>query len=177
MGADRQAEIAASAAALQDLGPGYDQALAEGLVERIGAEIDQRITAEIDNRVTAEVDSRIVTQPDRYAGCRHQRRRAKRMIRAEQRSIRAEQRSIRLERADHGGRQSIMLALGSMLVALPVTAIVLKGSPGGAAIMLMALIWVIVGIINVAHAMRRHPSSNGVAPVRWSGLQRQGAGV
>ncbi|MGO9781274.1 MAG: hypothetical protein ACLPKE_10360 [Streptosporangiaceae bacterium] len=150
MAEDRQAEIAASAAALQDLGPGYDQALAEGLVERIGAEIDQRITAEIDNRVTAEVDSRILTQLDRYAGCRHQRRRAKRMIRAEQRSIRT-------ERADHSGRQSIMLALGSMLVALPVTAIVLKGSPGGAAIMLMALIWVIVGIINVAHAMRKHP--------------------
>jgi hypothetical protein len=123
MVADRQAEIAASAAALQDLGPGYEQALAEGLVERIGAEIDQRIAAELDNRVTAEVDSRILTQLDRYAGCRHQRRRAKR-------TIRAEQRAIRTERADRAGRQSIMLALGSMLVALSVTAIVLKGSPG-----------------------------------------------
>ena len=150
MTADRQAEIAASAAALQDLGPGYDQALAEGLVERIGAEIDQRIAAEIDNRVTAEVDSRILTQLDRYAGCRHQRRRARGMIRDERRTVRAEQ-------ADRSGRQSIMLALGSMLVALPVTAIVLKGSPGGAAIMLMAVIWVIVGIINVAYAMRKHP--------------------
>jgi hypothetical protein len=150
MTADRQAEIAASAAALQDLGPGYDQALAEGLVERIGTEIDQRIAAEIDNRVTAEVDSRILTQLDRYAGCRHQRRRAKRMIRDERRTVRA-------EHADRSGRQSIVLALGSMLVALPVTAIVLKGSPGGAAIMLMAVIWVIVGIINVAYAMRKHP--------------------
>ena len=45
MAADSQAEIAASVAALQDLGPGYDQALAEGLVERIGAEIDKRIAA------------------------------------------------------------------------------------------------------------------------------------
>jgi hypothetical protein len=150
MTTDRQAEIAASVAAFKELGSGYDQALAEGLVERIGAEIDQRIAAEIDNRVTAEVDSRILTQLDRYAGCRHQRRRAKRMIRAERRAIRS-------ERADHFGRQSIMLALGSMLVALSVTAIVLKGSPGVAAIMLMALIWVIVGIINVAYAMRRHP--------------------
>ena len=150
MATDRQAEIAASVAALQDLGPGYDQALAEGLVERIDAEIDKRIAAEIDNRVTAEVDSRILTQLDRYAGCRHQRRRARRMIRAERRMIRA-------ERADRSGRQSIMLTLGSMLVALSVTAIVLKGSPGVAAIMLMALIWVIVGIINVAYAMRKHP--------------------
>jgi hypothetical protein len=150
MAADSQAEIAASVAALQDLGPGYDQALAECLVERIGADIDKRIAAEIDNRVTAEVDSRILTQLDRYAGCRHQRRRARRMIRAERRTIRAEQ-------ADRSGRQSFGLALGSMLVALPVTVIVLKGSPGIAAIMLMALIWVIVGIINVAYAMRKSP--------------------
>jgi hypothetical protein len=137
-------------AARQDLGPGYDQALAEGLVERIGADIDKRIAAEIDNRVTAEVDSRILTQLDRYAGCRHQRRRAKRMIRAERRMIRA-------ERADRSGRQSFGLAIGSMLIALPVTAIVLNGSPGVAAIMLMALIWVVVGIVNVAYALRKHP--------------------
>jgi uncharacterized membrane protein HdeD (DUF308 family) len=64
---------------------------------------------------------------------------------------------IRAERADHSGRQSLVLALGSMAVALSVTAIVLKGSPGVAAIMLMALIWVIVGIINVAYAMRNNP--------------------
>jgi hypothetical protein len=150
MATDRQAEIAASVAAMQELGSGYDQALAEGLVERIGAEIDQRIAAEIDNRVTAEVDGRILTQLDRYAGCRHQRRRARRMVRAERRVTRA-------ERADRSGRQSIMLAVGSMLVALLVTAIVLKGSPGVAAIMLVGLIWVIVGIINVAYAMRKHP--------------------
>ena len=152
MTTDRQDEIAASVAALQDLGSGYDQALAEGLVERIGTEIDKRIAAELDNRVTAEVDSRILAQLDRYAGCRHQRRRARRMIRAERRAVRA-------ERADRSGRQSIMLALGSMLVALSVTAIVLKGSPGVAAIMLMALIWVVVGIINVAYAVLKHPNA------------------
>jgi hypothetical protein len=150
MATDSQAEIAASVAALQDLGPGYDQALAEGLVERIGAEIDKRIAAEIDNRITAEVDGRILTQLDRYAGCRHQRRRARRMLRAERRVIAA-------ERADRSGRQTIMLAIGSMVVALPVTAIVLRGSPGVAALMLTALIWVIVGIINVAYAVRKHP--------------------
>ena len=96
------------------------------------------------------MDSRILTQLDRYAGCRHQRRRARRMVRAERRAVRA-------ERADRGARQAIMLALGSMLVALSVTAIVLKGSPGVASVLLMALIWVIVGIINVSYAKRRHP--------------------
>jgi hypothetical protein len=150
MTTDRQAEIAASVAASQDLGSGYDQALAEGLVERIGAEIDKRITAELDNRITAEVDSRILAQLDRYAGCRHQRRRAKRMLRAERRLRRD-------ERADHFGRQSMMMALGSMVVALSLTVIVLKSSPGLAAIMLMALIWVIVGIINVTYATRKPP--------------------
>ena len=150
MATDTQAEIAASVAALQDLGPGYDQALAEGLAERISADIDKRIAAEIDNRLTAEVDSRILAQLDRYAGCRHQRRRARRVIRAERRMIRA-------ERADRSGRQSFVLVLGSMLVTLPVTAIVLRGSPGVAAIMLMALIWLIIGVVNVAYAMRKYP--------------------
>jgi len=63
----------------------------------------------------------------------------------------------RAERADRSARQSFALALGSMLVALAMTAIVLKGSPGFAAILLMALIWLIIGVINVAHAMRKHP--------------------
>jgi len=143
MATDSQAEIAASVAALQDLGPGYDQALAEGLVERIGADIDKRIAAEVDNRVTAEVDSRILTQLDRYAGCRHQRRRASRMIRA--------------ERADHSGRPSVMLTLGSMLAALLVTVIVLHGQPGVAAIMLTALIWILIATINVVYATRPRP--------------------
>jgi hypothetical protein len=150
MTADSQAEIAASVAALQDLGPGYDQALAEGLVERIGAEIDKRVAAQLDTRLAQEVDSRVLTQLDRYAGCRHQRRRAKRMIRAERRMIAA-------QRADPGARQSLVLALGSMVVALVVTGIVFGSSPGIAAIMLMTVIWVIVGAINVAHATRKHP--------------------
>ena len=150
MTADSQAEIAASVAALQDLGPGYDQALAEGLVERIGAEIDKRVGAQLDGRLAQEVDSRVLTQLDRYAGCRHQRRRAKRMMRAERRMVAA-------QRADRSGRQSLVLALGSMLVALSVTAIVLKGSPGFAAILLMALIWVVVGVINITHATHKPP--------------------
>ena len=40
-------EVHAAAAAHQDLGPGYDTAVAEGLVERIGEEIDKRIDARL----------------------------------------------------------------------------------------------------------------------------------
>ena len=47
MSSDHEAEIRASVAARADLGPGYDEAVAEGLVERIGAEIDKRIDARL----------------------------------------------------------------------------------------------------------------------------------
>jgi hypothetical protein len=47
MSGDHEAEIRASVAAHADLGSGYDDAVAEGLVERIGAEIDKRIDARL----------------------------------------------------------------------------------------------------------------------------------
>ncbi len=50
MGAYRQDEIAASVAAHRDLGPGYDDAVAAGLVERIGDEIDKRIDVRLGVR-------------------------------------------------------------------------------------------------------------------------------
>src|SRR5580693_4110227 len=47
MSGDHETEIRASVAAHQDLGSGYDEAVAEGLVERIGEEIDKRIDARL----------------------------------------------------------------------------------------------------------------------------------
>jgi hypothetical protein len=44
----REQEIAASVGAYNDLGGGYDDAIAAGLVERIGAEVDRRV----DERVS-----------------------------------------------------------------------------------------------------------------------------
>jgi hypothetical protein len=44
----REQEIAASVGAYRDLGGGYDDAIAAGLVERIGAEVDRRV----DERVS-----------------------------------------------------------------------------------------------------------------------------
>jgi len=55
MSSDHEAEIRASVAARADLGPGYDDAVAEGLVERIGAEIDKRIDARLGQLGVAEV--------------------------------------------------------------------------------------------------------------------------
>src|SRR5579863_10003889 len=45
--ADEREEIAASVAAHAELGPRYDTALAEGLIERIGEEIDRRVDARL----------------------------------------------------------------------------------------------------------------------------------
>ena len=44
---DQRDEITASLAAHQELGPRYDAAVAEGLVERIGEEIDKRVDARL----------------------------------------------------------------------------------------------------------------------------------
>ena len=47
MSSDHEAEIRASVGAHYELGSRYDEAVAEGLVERIGAEIDKRIDARL----------------------------------------------------------------------------------------------------------------------------------
>jgi hypothetical protein len=144
MGTDRRDEIAASVAAHQDLEPGYDRAVAEGLVERIGTEIDHRVATGIDQRVAAELEQ--------YLDCRHLRR------------------ARRRARAARSGRPSILLALGSMAAALSASALVIvngassvdyanggssRSGPGAAAVLLIALIWIVVGVINVAYARRQ----------------------
>jgi len=51
-------EIHASAAAHGDLGSGYDSAVAEGLVERIGDEIDRRVDARLFGHLQAPAPPR-----------------------------------------------------------------------------------------------------------------------
>jgi hypothetical protein len=151
-------EIAASVAAQQTLGPGYDQALAEGLVERIGAEIDQRIMARIDQHLAAEDDPGAPAEFDGHAGCRHVRRAHRRAER----------------RAARGGKPTAMLAFVSLGAACAVSAMTLlqhngsstpgggwsQSGPGVMAYLLTALIWVIVGAVNVA-------AYTGKAPWTW----------
>jgi hypothetical protein len=151
-------EIAASVAAQQTLGPGYDQALAEGLVERISAEIDNRIAAQIDRRVRAEVDEWVDARLDEHVGCRHVRRSRRRADRARR-------------RADRAGRPSVLLPLGSLVAAVAASLVVLLSSqtsvatndgftrsgPGAGAVMLTVVIWVAIAVINVAYARRQQP--------------------
>jgi hypothetical protein len=115
-------EVRASAAAHRDLGPGYDTAVAEGLVERIGEEIDRR------------VDARLYGQAPYQAPPRPRLRREP--------------------------VPAVVLALGSMGMAIGATAAVLHpgadpgGVSGGAAV-LIALIWIVIGVVNIAYARYR----------------------
>ena len=51
-------EVQAAAAAHHDLGSGYDAAVAEGLVERIGEEIDKRVDARLFGHLRAPAPPR-----------------------------------------------------------------------------------------------------------------------
>jgi hypothetical protein len=119
-------EVRASAAAHHDLGPGYDTAVAEGLVERIGEEIDRRVDARLFGQLHAPAPTRPrrVREPGRL------------------------------------GVGSVFLALGSMGLAIGGTAAVLHPgySPPGTVsfgqVVLVALIWIVIGLVNVSYARR-----------------------
>jgi hypothetical protein len=125
-------EIAAAGAAHRELGPGYDDAVAEGLVERISAEIDRRVDmrlAQHGGQPTQQIP------PEPHAGPPAQRAPGGQVS----------------QPAGHSW-PAIFLALGSMVIG-GVTAAGIINSHGSAA--LAAFIWIIIGVINVAY-VRRH---------------------
>jgi hypothetical protein len=119
-------EVQASAAAHRDLGPGYEGAVAEGLVERIGEEIDRRV----DARLFGQLGTSAPPRPRRAPV--------------------------------HGrlGLGRVLLALGSMGLAIGATAAVLHpgdnpdGSVSAGQGVLVALIWIVIGAVNLAYANR-----------------------
>ena len=118
-------EVRASAAAHRDLGPGYDVAVAEGLVERIGEEIDKR------------VDARLYSQAPSQAPPPRPRPRREPL-------------------AGRLGFGTVVLALGSLGMAIGATATVLHpGQASGGMQWLVALIWIVIGAVNVAYARHR----------------------
>ena len=112
--------ITAAAAVHHELGRDYEDAVAEGLVERIGDEIDKR------------VDARLGQRGDPPA----------------QRSAAGP-----LSPASRSAWPGVALALGSMLIGGITAANVLNGEHSSAAA--VALIWIVIGVINVAYARRR----------------------
>jgi len=113
-------DIAAAAAVHHELGRDYEDAVAEGLVERIGEEIDKR------------VDARLGQRSDPPA----------------QRAAAGS-----LSHSSRSAWPGIVLALGSMLIGGITAGSVLSGDHNNAAV--VALIWIVIGVINVAYSRRR----------------------
>ena len=105
-------EIAAAAGAHRELGPGYDDAVAEGLVERIGAEVDKRVDARLTQHGLP---------------------------------------SRRLARPTSSGT---FFGLSSLVIG-GITAVSIMNTHVGNSAAVVILIWVVIGIINVAYAWAR----------------------
>ena len=119
-------EIAAAGAAHRELGPNYDDAVAEGLVERIGAEIDKRVDARLAQHDNGLAQSGGVPAKRDADG--------------------------QVSPAAHVTWPAIVFGLGSMLMGvLATTAVLGSGGSGG----VVVFVWFIIGVINVALYRRR----------------------
>ena len=161
MNSDPEAEIRASVGAHADLGPGYEDAVAEGLVERIGAEIDKRIEARLalTGAVAAPGPGPGVPTPAGAAGA------------ADPAGYPGFQGGYRgylgpvlppgyqlgppPARPSPVGARNVattITALGSVALGVTATAIVSSAGGLGGQGFIILLIWVAIAIINVAYA-------------------------
>ncbi len=162
MSSDPEAEIRASVGAHADLGPGYEDAVAEGLVERIGVEIDKRIDARLAQTgaagapgpapgVPAPAGTAGAAGPAGYPGFQgHQGYLGPVLPPGYQLG------PPPVRPAQVGARNvaTTITALGSVALGVAATAIVSSaGSLGGQGFIIL-VIWVAIAIINVAYARR-----------------------
>jgi hypothetical protein len=151
--ANERDEITASVAAHAELGPRYDSAVAEGLVERIGEEIDRRIDQRIGEPrrpLRAPGATRVAPahpeQPYQEAAAYHGPAAPAAPVPAA--APPAPRRG--------GGFSGAILGLGSMGIGLGATAVIVSHHVESvAALLMVALIWVMIAVINIAHAQRR----------------------
>lgn len=142
--ANERDEIAASVAAHAELGSGYDTAVAEGLVERIGEEIDKRIDARLGGQQPRPAP-RGNQGPPAYAGPLAP---TPSMPAAAQPSPPVPRRS--------SGFWGVVLGLGSMGLGVAATAVVVAHHVEAvAALFMVLLIWGAVLGINIAHSQRK----------------------
>jgi hypothetical protein len=160
--ADERDEITASVAAHAELGPRYEAAVAEGLVERIGEEIDKRVDARLRS-LGAEVGQQPTPAPRQgyvspgeqivppgYQG-------AKRSAPARAAASGApEAADAHLPAQRSNGVTGLLLGLGSMGLGVGATSVVVSHhSAALAEVFMVLLIWVAIAIINIAHSQRR----------------------
>jgi hypothetical protein len=141
-------EITASVAAHAELGPRYDAAVAEGLVERIGDEIDKRIDARLGTPAGPgrQAQQQHNGQPPAYQGP---------VAPAPARPA-AVPPPAAYAPSRGSGLSGVILGLGSMGLGVGATSVVVAHHPGGVPDVLMVLlIWVMIAVINIAHSQWR----------------------
>ncbi len=156
MSSDPEAEIRASVGAHADLGPGYEEAVAEGLVERIGVEIDKRIDARLAQTGAAGAPGPAAPAgaagPAGYPGFQGHQGYLGPVLPP---GYQLGPPPVRPSPVGARNVATTITALGSVALGVAATAIVsYAGSLGGRGLIIL-LIWVAIAIINVAYA--RHP--------------------
>ena len=143
MNVNERDEISASVAAHAELGPRYDDAVAEGLVERIGDEIDKRIDARLRGQSGPGQQQHV--QPPAYLGP---------VAPAPARPATASPPPAHAP-SRGGGFSGVVLGLGSMGLGVGATAVVVSHHVDGvAAVLMVLLIWAMIAVINIAHSQR-----------------------
>jgi hypothetical protein len=169
--ADEHEEISASLAAHAELGPKYDAAVAEGLVERIGQEIDRRVDERLRGlNLSQPAPGQAPTA--RQAHAQGQLSPGQRIVppgyqgswqdpepatAPQHAPVAAAQGGVPARGASAGSTVAgTILALGSMGLGVGATAVAasnMSSAPAQAVVIL--LIWAVIAIINVANARRR----------------------
>jgi hypothetical protein len=145
-------EISASVAAHAELGPRYDAAVAEGLVERIGDEIDKRIDARLGGQSGPGPQARHLT--GQLPGYQESFAYQGPVAPAPARPAAVPPPAQGPSRGS--GFSGVVLGLGSMGLGVGATSVVVSHHPGGVPDVLMVLlIWLMIAVINVAHSQRR----------------------
>jgi hypothetical protein len=154
-----QAEIASVAGAHRELGPGYDEALAEGLVERIGAEIDKRVDARL-----AQLGSLGPAGPAGRTGPAGPAGptgptwpTASTTLIPQATPTAPTARPAWVPVAVAGVSMGCGVAASAIVVFATATNIkgTVHNAVNGSQLLLVALIWAVVAVVNVAHARRR----------------------
>ena len=160
--ADERDEITASVAAHAELGPRYEAAVAEGLVERIGEEIDKRVDARLRSvgagagqQPTPAPRQGYVSPGEQIVPPGYQGGQRSAPARAAA-SGAPEAADAHLPAHRSNGVTGLLLGLGSMGLGVGATSVVVSHHAAPVAQVLMVLlIWVAIAIINIAHSQRR----------------------
>lgn len=155
MNADEREEIAASIAAHAELGPKYDAAVAEGLVERIGEEIDRRVDARLRGLEQHSVPRQGYLSPGQQIVPPGYNSQPPTAATAANPAPPAPAQAPEPARRG-GGLSGVILGLGSMGLGVGATAVVASHHVGSAAaVFMILLIWAAIAVINIAHSQRR----------------------